>query len=323
MSNGTTSTGPWRAPVLPGDLWSADPTLEGIFAGVPEKIYHASPGLSGTSCKTLGRGPAYYAASLDKKAKEAGEKPDPKRQKALDFGKLAHAIVLEGIAPEDIEAHGFAIKPEGHNGATTAGKAFVAENRGKVLVDADDIEDAVAMGEAIKKHAWANRLMSRPGRTELSVRVRHPVHGILLRGRFDRVLDVGTVLTDYKTTTDASPEEFAKSVYDFGYLLQAGDYLNLAKWSGLEDLKDWAWVVQEKAAPFACAVYTFGPSHERWDEVQYALDLIYKRAARLEKSGDYSATLLPQEPCKVILPHWAKSVADGLNLEGEEEGEAA
>lgn len=301
----------WRAPLNPRGAWGT-PEVTGLFVGVPEDIYHSSPGISGTDCKKIARAPAYYAA-----AKAEKSDGDGKVSAALNFGKLAHAILLEDLEGAEFGQR-FAVKPDDHNGRTTEGKKWVADNAHKTIVSAEDIEAANAMCAAADKHPDAKRLLALPGLVELSAVAVHPEYGIRLRGRFDKCLDAGSVLVDYKTAADASPDGFAKATHEFGYLLQAAHYLFLCGLLGLEEVKTFAWIVQEKEAPFATAVYTFGPGHEKWDEVQYALDLIYRRAARILKSGDFSETGMPAEAVKVTLPPWAKTVAAGINLEGED-----
>lgn len=301
----------WRAPLLPASMWGT-PGITGIFFRVPEEIYQKSEGISGTDCKLIARGLAYYAAGKAEKA--AG---DDKVSAALAFGKLAHAILLEDLEGAEFSAR-FAVKPEDFDGRTTIGKKWVADNSHKTIVKQQDIDAANAMCLAADKHPDAKRLLELPGLAELSVTAIHPTLGIKLRGRFDKCLDAGAYLVDYKTAADASPEGFAKAAFDYGYLLQAAHYLFLCRLAGLEDVKTFAWIVQEKEAPYATAVYTFGPDHAKWDEVQYALDLIYRRAARGLKSGDFSETGMPENAVKVTLPVWAKTVAAGVNLDGED-----
>lgn len=302
----------WRAPLLPAAMWGVE-GITGLFVGVPEEIYHKSPDISGTDCKKIARSLAHYKAS--KESKTAGEE---KQSPALAFGKLAHAILLEDLEGPEFSAR-FAVKPDDFNGRTNDGKAWVERNSSKTIVSEADIAAANAMRAAADHHPDVRQLLALPGIVELSVSTLHPTLGIRLRGRFDKCLDAGTYLVDYKTATDATPEGFAKATHEYGYLLQAAHYLFLCKIAGLEDVTRFAWIVQEKEAPFAASVYTFGPGDEKWDAVQYALDLIYRRAARGIKSGDFSETGMPENAVKVTLPPWAKTIAAGINLEGEDE----
>jgi hypothetical protein len=55
---------------------------------------------------------------------------------------------------------------------------------------------------------------------------------------------------DLKTTTDASPAAFARSVATFRYHVQASHYL-----SGLHGAERFVFIAVEKTAPYAVAVY--------------------------------------------------------------------
>jgi len=66
--------------------------------------------------------------------------------------------------------------------------------------------------------------------------------------------DSGIVL-DLKTTIDASPKGFAKSVRQYGYLFQAAWYMTALRAMG-ERPKQFVFLVVEKSAPYATACYT-------------------------------------------------------------------
>jgi exodeoxyribonuclease VIII len=57
-------------------------------------------------------------------------------------------------------------------------------------------------------------------------------------------------VVDLKTTTDASPAGFAKSVATFRYHVQASHYL-----AGLHGAERFVFIAVEKTAPYAVAVY--------------------------------------------------------------------
>ena len=85
----------------------------------------------------------------------------------------------------------------------------------------------------------------------------------MMRGLGDWLPEAGLarqLMVDYKTTTDASPEEFARSVARYGYHIQGWWYPALV--SALMDEPDPAmvFVVQETEAPYLVAVYELDPT---------------------------------------------------------------
>lgn len=65
------------------------------------------------------------------------------------------------------------------------------------------------------------------------------------------------ILVDYKTTADASPKGFEKSVRNFGYHQQASWYIDGIVGLGYE-VTDFYFIAQEKTFPYANKVYRLG-----------------------------------------------------------------
>lgn len=97
--------------------------------------------------------------------------------------------------------------------------------------------------------------------------------GIKLKTRPDVCNINKTVLIDIKTTTDASPEGFARDVANFGYDLQALLQINGVLATGMfNEVKNYYWLAVEKEAPFNAQLYNFDSSE--WDSVQMVLDYL-------------------------------------------------
>jgi hypothetical protein len=62
------------------------------------------------------------------------------------------------------------------------------------------------------------------------------------------------MISDLKTTTDASPRSFERAMYTFGYFLQAAHYLKGAQAIGIP-AEHFCIIAVEKQPPFAVAIY--------------------------------------------------------------------
>ena len=81
--------------------------------------------------------------------------------------------------------------------------------------------------------------------------------GVDCKGRLDYVVD--DVIVDLKTTEDASPAAFARSIANYRYHVQAAHYLALASELGM-DAKRFVFIAVEKEAPYAIARYELDPA---------------------------------------------------------------
>lgn len=72
--------------------------------------------------------------------------------------------------------------------------------------------------------------------------------------RPDWISDDGSIVVDIKTTTDASPKGFQKSISNWGYHLQLGWYIRGLRKLGLP-AKEFIFIAIEKTPPFSVGVY--------------------------------------------------------------------
>lgn len=208
--------------------------------------YHAHPALSHSRMKVFERSPLHFKHSMEYSRPQSD---------ALDFGKLFHAAILE---PETI-ADAFVVAPEVDR-RTKVGKeeyaAFIADAGSRTVVSADMMRMATAMTSSISDHPAARDIVFQAvagGRLEESHVWTDKVTGLQRKSRIDAVLADGTVV-DLKTTIDASPRSFARSVLQYGYHTQAAYYAD-AMTANRDDMKRFVIVAIEKTAPFAVGVY--------------------------------------------------------------------
>ena len=198
--------------------------------------YHADPAVSASHLHQVARSGQHYWARY----------VDPNRQPvkptaAMTTGSLVHCAVLE---PDQLLKR-YGIAPDRR---TKAGKEAAAEMQANGIepVGESDLQQAQRMASAVRRHPMAAKLLS-AGKAETSIWWDDPETGLRCKCRPDWIND--GICIDLKTTTDASPRGFAKSVAGFRYHVQDAHYMA----SGLFD--QFIFIAVEREAPFAVGVY--------------------------------------------------------------------
>ena len=228
---------------------------EPVVRGLPERDYHAAPGLSSTGMKWLLRSPKHYRQQMDQRAEKA----------AFDLGHAVHGKVLGVgmdvvVIPEDLLAS---------NGAasTAKAKAFIEDARanGLVPVKADVLGQVDAIAESVLANPKAATLLSLEGDTELSIFADDPDTGVPLRGRLDRLATLPggrLVNVDLKTTTDVRRRKVVRTIEDFGYDTQSETYKHLLRLAFDTDVAPTQLIFVEVVAPHEVRVVQL--AHEDW-----------------------------------------------------------
>ncbi|MBD3689854.1 PD-(D/E)XK nuclease-like domain-containing protein [Nanchangia anserum] len=224
----------------------------GVHEGIPDTEYHGdSSSLSSSGARLLAQrgGPALF------RYRQLHPQPDTT---AFRFGRAAHYAMLED-GPGRLTLCPF------DSLRTKAAREWV-ETAPHTWVTAAEQVQIWGMHAAIMQHRLARDLLTAPGRAEVSVIATTP-SGARVKARPDYWLDEPdengrVVLVDYKTTQDATPNGFAKAVATFGYHQAAAWYPMVLTEAGIIASPDDArmvFLVQEKAAPYRCAVYELDP----------------------------------------------------------------
>jgi len=206
----------------------------GIYSGISNRDYHASPALGSSSLKTLAtRTPAHYQY----------DRTHPKFSDAFTLGTAAHSLILEG------DTSGIVVV-EAANWLTKDAKAAKAEAlaAGKQPLLTKEIEQVWAMTHAVMAHPEAWKLF-KDHKAEESVF--WDEDGLMLKCRPD-AWKPGQ-LVDLKTTVNADPREFGKTVHNFGYHQSAAHYIDGVKAATGEELP-FTFVLVEKTAPYLVSV---------------------------------------------------------------------
>jgi hypothetical protein len=177
----------------------------------------------------------------------------PKRQ--FDIGHAAHKLVL-GTGPELR-----LLKHDNLNTKVARADRDAAYADGAVPLLRADWDAVHAMAAAIRQHPMASRLFDPAnGKGEQALFWWDTEAQVIRRAMLDWLRERrGTerlIVSDYKTTTDASPEAIAKAVDTYGYHAQGDWYLDAVKALGLHGGIEPAFVLvfQEKQPPYLVTV---------------------------------------------------------------------
>lgn len=213
--------------------------------------YHRHAGVSKSHLDQVARSPLHYwARYLDPNRVEL--EPTP----AMLIGSALHTHVLE-LDKWDAR---YVTMPEGIDRRTKQGKAeweaFSVASSGRIVLSKADAELVMKMGQAIYSHpAAAMLLQGLPGKAETTWMWTDHATGLQCKCRPDWLTDDGSLIIDLKTTEDASPLGFRKSVANWRYHVQAAWYLDGLERANGTRPDQFIFVVVEKKPPHAVAVY--------------------------------------------------------------------
>ncbi len=265
-------------------------------------VYHADTRRIGKSgLDLIAKSPAhYYAKYLD--PNRVWEEQTP----ALLFGSAAHMAVFE---PE-LFPQKFVIAPK-FNLRTNAGKEQLAEfeqnNRGKSVISNDIYDTVMQVKKAIYAHPAASVLLS-AGIAEQRIDWQREILTedgeiveVALKAKPDW-LSHNEFIVDLKTTEDASPEGFAKSVWNYRYHVQAPFYMDAYEHQYGKPARGFLFIAVEKKPPYAVALYFAPPDMCDKGRTTYERDLRkYQRCLEMGEWPAYGTDIM-----ELKLPNWAR-----------------
>lgn len=263
-------------------------TEQGIVPDLDENLYHAHEALSQSQMKVLLDCPAKYKWSLTH--------PQPHRD-VFDLGHAIHGKIL-GVGLDVVQVDADSWRGKAAQEAKAAARA-----EGKVPLLAADVAKVDAIAESVLAHRAARAILEAPGTYEESMFWTDPETGVQCRGRVDKrtaLADGTPALVDLKSTADASPAGFAKSVWNFGYHMQRGTYT-----AGHEaitgETPGFYFIAVEKEPPHLVGVYVLDATAIYRGEQMYrdALDL-YVRCTEADYWPGYA-----DEITELASPRWA------------------
>ncbi len=280
----------------------------GIYPDLDIDKYHRSEGISKTGLCLLAKAPAVYLY-----AKE--HRDDAPESKALMIGKGLHAA-MEGTFGDL-----YAIGPDAARN-TKAWKEFEEKHSRKICLKPDEADPILGMKAAVDAYAPAQRLLSEPGRFEVSYYWIDEATGLLCKCRPDWITADQRTIIDFKTARDATHERFQRAAYDLHYFVSAALTLEgVHKTTGILPER-YIFLTIQSTAPHLVAAY-----EATADEIELGREFIRRNLSLLKRCQDNGTWPgLPEEILPLGLPRWVRvqpdesaCTSDDLIAELEEE----
>lgn len=264
--------------------------LLGRFYGMPSAEYHRYPAYSKTALDWVNRSMAHY---LEWRANP----PEP--TPALIVGAAFHCRVLEPARYQE----DYPVAPEVDR-RTKAGKEayalFELDNGGKTVLTAVQAEQIEAMAKSVFDHPIAPKLLV-DGDAEQSFFWIDKRTGIHCKCRPD-FLRHDKIIVDLKTTDDASYDAFVRKICSYRYHAQGALYLDGVSEVLGERHETFLFIVVEKDAPYAVAIYRLDTDPIKVGRIAYEnnLDRIKKYESDPTLWAGYDLHIHD-----ILLPPWA------------------
>ena len=251
--------------------------------------YHALPSVSKSGLDLIRKAPALYQWR-----RENPIEPTP----AMRMGTLVHTAILE---PHDLD--NLIVAPQVDR-RTTQGKAdwaaFLIEAKGKQIVTEEELDNLGGISRAVWAHPAASKALGMLDKVESSIFWTDNETGTECRCRPDGILTNGVII-DVKTTKDARPDEFAKSIANYRYHVQAAFYSDGYRAIFGEPPKGFVFIAVETEPPFLTAVYVASATMILRGRADYEADL--RTYSKCVESGIWPG--LPSSAIEIELPKWA------------------
>lgn len=257
----------------------------GYYPAMPEADYRALDAVCQTDLKEFAKCPERYRWLMNNK---------PDQTPAMLIGAATHAYILQ---PE-VWPDSYAVVPE-IDRRTKQGKedwaAFERLADGKQVIKKSDYESCKAMRQSCLAHREAAGLLG-VGRKEVSMVWGY--YELALKGRID--IDCGQTVVDLKTTEDASPVGFARSIAKFGYHIQAAFYIDGLMAVHKQPTPSFKFIAVEKNPPHLVAVYELSERAIQQGRAEYMAALeSYRQCVKTGVWPGYDGG-------EIDLPYWAR-----------------
>lgn len=260
--------------------------------------YHRHPAVSKSHLDQIARSPRHYWARYVDPDRVP---PEPSPQMLL--GTALHMHVLE-LGEWD---KNYVVMPEGLKRTTKEGKAAYEAllKDGRTIINHSDWLQVQAMARAVFAHPAAAALLGEQGEAETTHMWLDAATGLQCKCRPDWLTSDAVV--DLKTTRDASPSGFRKSIGNFRYHVQAAWYLHgLVQATGKRP-SQFVFICVESDPPHAVAVYAADVEmiEAGWKQARWDLDKLAVCFAA-DSWPSYSDQIEP-----ISLPGWMRPRAEG------------
>ena len=214
--------------------------------------------------------------------------------KAMEEGTAIHTYFLEN----ELFKNRYCFKPKAFNGRTKEGKQWMEEHGHLNVLAAEWEENLIHMNHSFLDSP-AKIIYDIKGLTELSY-FSEDLSGIKAKCRPDWISSDGHTVVDLKTTQDASPKGFQKSIGQFGYHIQSSFYMRVLQNLDVP-VKEFIFIAIEKTAPFCVGVYR--ASTEMLEEGNKKVDEAINQILWCKENDSYP-DYTPNEIETISLPPW-------------------
>lgn len=263
-------------------------TSLGWVMDLPSEVYHSPVGVSASGLKSILKSPATFNHGRTHKSEASP---------AMILGSAVHTAVLES----DKFADEYTVKPLGTDRRTKAGKeafeSFEKANIGKTILGHEDWQLAKSMADRAKSHPVFSKMLA-SGVAEVSFFAKSASE-ILVKARPDLYIPSTGLLVDLKTTQDASPDAFIRTVINSKYHVQAAFHMEVVRWSGLP-AAEFVFAAIEKEPPFEMGLYYLDP-----EMIAIGRGLAMEALTiygRCMASGEWPG--FPEKVTELKFPHW-------------------
>jgi exodeoxyribonuclease VIII len=225
------------------------------------------------------------------------------------MGTAIHTALLE---PERFKSEYLALREVTDRRASAYKEAIKVHPKEKVLtgLEADKV---IGMQESVLSNDAIKSLFTAEGWRELSLFVRHPDTGAIVRCRYDLITATGVAI-DLKKTRDARPDAFSRAILNYEYDLQAALYADAFEWATGERI-DLFFAAVEESMPHGVKLYR--PDDTVLSEGRRKYKEGLQIFADSESAGDWP-NLECTEPELIGLPAWRVNQIENELLEAIE-----
>jgi hypothetical protein len=264
---------------------------------ISNEQYHAGPGISKSGLWTIySETPAHFVGK------------EFKDTKAKTFGSAAHMAVLE----PDLLERTYGRLYEGHNGATTQGKAAnqAFREQGIIPLKYDEYNSVLTIRDKLHADPLIQKLVSGAVYEKSAYWIDEET-GELCRCRPDIYNPNLRMMGDVKTTRDASSFGFAKAIEEYGYHVQDPFYGDGWELAGGGDVDAFVFIAIESEAPHLFQIYELDISDKEQGRMIYRQAL--RRYADCKRTGLWPGYAGGVQP--ITRPRWAHDkFANGSEL---------
>lgn len=232
------------------------------------------------------------------------------QKKFFTMGSLIHDIVLLG--GQNISDRYHIMNPDFQDFRKKAAKAERDEavENGLIVIKESDYVQALHVDSILKGNPNVAPLMA-AGEAEQTLVWQDEKSGVMCRCRFDMFNHDGLLGLDYKTTKNANPTEFSKTVANYGYYIQAAMYMDGYKHVFGKELNKFVFVVQEIVQPEMISCIELDGSALHWGKIVF--DAAKRKYAQCKHANHWPG--YDDKIHRASLPGWFEA---GLEIRKEE-----